>query len=177
MDGTHDLGGRQGFGPVRHSPQTQAFHAPWEKRVNAMYSLAVRMGVFNMDEYRHAIERMEPRHYMSATYYERSLTSLATLVMEKGLVSREELERREQATFPLALPAAAGRSNVTGPTSFNPGFGLPWGSKMGARRHYPLLRRIIQHKGLLHEHLSSTQRRTRIARFFDQWPGGHRRVL
>ena len=33
--------------------------------------------------------------------------------IEKGLVSREELERRAQATFPLALPAAAGRSNVT----------------------------------------------------------------
>jgi hypothetical protein len=142
-----------------------------------MYSLAVRMGVFNMDEYRHAIERMEPRHYRPANYHERSLTSLATLLIEKGLVSREELERRAQATFPLALPAAAGRSNVTGPTSFNPGFGLPWGSKMGARRHYPLLRRIIQHKGPLHEHLSSTQRRTRIVRFFDQRLGGHRRVL
>ena len=74
----YDLGSRQGFGPVRHSPQTQAFHAPWEKRVNAMYSLAVRMGVFNMDEYRHAIERMEPRHYRPANYHERSLTSLAT---------------------------------------------------------------------------------------------------
>jgi len=121
MDGIHDLGGRQGFGPVRHSPQAQAFHAPWEKRVNAMYSLAVRQGVFNMDEYRHAIERMEPRHYMSAGYYERSLTGLATLLIEKGLVSREELERRAQGAFPLALPAAPGRSNVTGPTSFNPG--------------------------------------------------------
>ena len=109
----YDLGSRQGFGPVRHSPQTQAFHALWEKRVNAMYSLAVRMGVFNMDEYRHAIERMEPHHYRPANYHERSLTSLATLLIEKGLVSREELERRAQATFPLALPAAAGRSNVT----------------------------------------------------------------
>ena len=39
----------------------------------------------------------------------------------KRLVSREELERRAQGAFPLALPAPAGRSNVTGPTSFNPG--------------------------------------------------------
>jgi nitrile hydratase subunit beta len=38
--------------------------------VNALYSLAVRHGVFNMDEYRHAIERMEPRHYLAASYYE-----------------------------------------------------------------------------------------------------------
>jgi hypothetical protein len=53
----------------------------------------VRSGLFNMDEYRHAIERMEPRHYLAASYYERSLTALATLCVEKGVVTREELER------------------------------------------------------------------------------------
>ena len=112
MDGIHDLGGRQGFGPVRHSPTAQAFHEPWEKRVNALYSLAVRLGIFNMDEYRHAIERMEPRHYLSASYYERTLTSLATLCVEKGLVTHAELVERAQGAFPLALPSAPGRSNA-----------------------------------------------------------------
>jgi len=112
MDGIHDLGGRQGFGKVRHSPTAEAFHEDWEKRVNALYSLAVRLGIFNMDEYRHAIERMEPRHYLSAGYYERTLTSLATLCVEKGIVGREELEHRAGGAFPLALPAAPGRSNV-----------------------------------------------------------------
>ena len=114
MDGIHDLGGRQGFGPVRHVADAPAFHAPWEKRINALYGLAVRLGIFNMDEYRHAIERMEPRHYLSAGYYERTLTSLATLCIEKGLLTREELERRAEGAFPLALPAAAGRANVGG---------------------------------------------------------------
>jgi nitrile hydratase beta subunit len=113
MDGMHDLGGKQGFGPVRYAPNAQAFHAPWERRVNALYSLAVKLGIFNMDEYRHAIERMEPRHYLSASYYERTLTSLATLCVEKGLMTQEELERRAQGLFPLALPSAAGRTNVT----------------------------------------------------------------
>jgi nitrile hydratase len=65
-----------------------------------------------MDEYRHAIERMEPRHYLSASYYERSLTSLATLCVEKGIVTREELERRAQGHFPLASASAPGRTNV-----------------------------------------------------------------
>lgn len=112
MDGMHDLGGKQGFGPVRHSPTAKVFHAPWEKRINALYSLAVKLGIFNMDEYRHAIERMEPRHYLSASYYERTLTSLATLCVEKGLMTREELEARAGGLFPLALPSAPGRSNV-----------------------------------------------------------------
>ncbi len=121
MDAMHDLGGKQGFGPVRHSPTAQVFHAPWEKRVNALYSLAVKLGIFNMDEYRHAIERMEPRHYLSASYYERSLTSLATLCVEKGIMTREELERRAEGLFPLALPSAAGRSNVDGRERFQVG--------------------------------------------------------
>ena len=41
MDGIHDLGGKQGFGRVRHSPVAQAFHEPWERRINALNSLAV----------------------------------------------------------------------------------------------------------------------------------------
>ena len=77
-------------------------------RANSLYAFAVRRGIFNMDEYRHAIERMEPRHYLAASYYERSLTSLATLLVEKGIVSREELERRAQGRFPLAAPSAPG---------------------------------------------------------------------
>src|SRR5678815_3030362 len=121
MDGIHDLGGRQGFGKVRHSPTAEAFHEDWEKRVNALYSLAVRLGIFNMDEYRHAIERMEPRHYLSASYYERSLTSLATLCVEKGILTAEELDRRAEGRFPLALPSAPGRSNVAGRLRYQPG--------------------------------------------------------
>ena len=112
MDGIHDLGGRQGFGPVRYTPNAPAFHAGWEVRANSLYALAVRLGIFNMDEYRHAIERMEPRHYLAASYYERSLTGLATLCVEKGIVSREELDLRAEGHFPLATPSAPGRTNM-----------------------------------------------------------------
>jgi nitrile hydratase len=121
MDGVHDLGGRQGFGPVRYMHDAAAFHARWEVRVNALYAQAVRAGLFNMDEYRHAIERMEPRHYLSASYYERSLTSLATLCVEKGIVPLAELEERAGGTFRIAQPAAPGRGNVASRTSFVPG--------------------------------------------------------
>jgi nitrile hydratase len=112
MDGMHDLGGKQGFGAVRYALNAQVFHAPWEKRVNALYSLAVKLGIFNMDEYRHAIERMEPRHYLTASYYERSLTSLATLCVEKGIFTVEELERRANGAFPLASASASSRATV-----------------------------------------------------------------
>jgi len=121
MDGMHDLGGKQGFGPVRYTHNAQAFHAQWEKRVNALYAHAVKLGIFNMDEYRHAIERMEPRHYLTASYYERSLTSLATLCVEKGVIPREELEQRANGAFPLASPSAPGRTNVAARECFKPG--------------------------------------------------------
>jgi nitrile hydratase len=121
MDGTHDLGGRQGFGAVRWTPDAQAFHAAWELRVNALYALAVRQGLFNMDEYRHAIERMEPRHYLGASYYERTLTSLATLLVEKGTMTHAELERRAEGLFPLAAPSAPGRTNAADRQRFEPG--------------------------------------------------------
>jgi nitrile hydratase len=121
MDGMHDLGGKQGFGPVRYTVGARPFHERWEVRVNALYGFAVRAGIFNMDEYRHAIERMEPRHYLAASYYERSLTSLATLLVEKGIVTRAELEERAGGGFPLAAPSAPGRSNAAVRERFQPG--------------------------------------------------------
>lgn len=121
MDGIHDLGGRQGFGRVRFTEGATAFHAPWEVRANSLYAHAVRIGIFNMDEYRHAIERMGPAHYLNASYYERSLTSLATLLVEKGVVSREELEARAGGTIPLANASAPGRGNAPSRERFRPG--------------------------------------------------------
>lgn len=121
MDGMHDLGGRQGFGRVRYTLNAPAFHATWEVRANSLYGFAVRHGIFNMDEYRHAIERMEPRHYLSASYYERTLTSLATLCVEKGVVMREELDARAGGRFPLAQPSAPGRGNAPQRERFQPG--------------------------------------------------------
>lgn len=121
MDGIHDLGGRQGFGRVRFTKDAKAFHESWEVRANALYGYAARLGLINMDEYRHAIERMDPRHYLGASYYERSLTGLATLCVEKGIVTREELERRAGGAFPLSGPSAPGRGNAPGRERFKPG--------------------------------------------------------
>jgi nitrile hydratase len=107
----HDLGGRQGFGRVRYTLDAKPFHAAWEVRANSLYALAVRLGIFNMDEYRHAIER-GTRHYLSASYYERSLTGTLTLCVEKGVMTRDELERRAGGRVPLAAASAPGRPNI-----------------------------------------------------------------
>jgi nitrile hydratase len=44
-----------------------------------------------IDEHRDAIERMRPADYLNSSYYERWLAGLCTLLIERGLLSPEEL--------------------------------------------------------------------------------------
>jgi nitrile hydratase subunit beta len=62
-----------------------------------------------LDEFRHAIERMAPRHYMAAPYYERHLTAVASLLVEKDYVTRKELEALVSGAFPLSGSIGPGR--------------------------------------------------------------------
>jgi nitrile hydratase len=118
MDGMHDLGGKQGFGRVVYP--WPAHDETWEPLVRALSAFAIKSHIYNMDEMRHAIERMEPRHYMTAEYFERHLTAVATLLVEKGVVTREELESLVDGTFPLAGPIGPGRQAAP-PQSFTIG--------------------------------------------------------
>ncbi|MBM3389805.1 MAG: nitrile hydratase subunit beta [Betaproteobacteria bacterium] len=109
MDGVHDLGGRQGFGTVQPRGHGEPFHSEAEIRIAAMWVRLVRQGLYNMDEYRHAVERMEPRHYMAASYYERTFTAVATMCVERGVFSAQELDSAAGAPVPLSRPSKAGR--------------------------------------------------------------------
>jgi nitrile hydratase len=117
VDGVHDLGGIEGFGPVEASPSEPVFHEDWERRafgVNAAVRLALQP---SGGSFRHSIERMDPVHYLDSSYYEHWLTGASTLLVEKGLVSRDELEKRAGGRFPLSRPdrgvAPAVESDVT----------------------------------------------------------------
>ena len=91
MDGVHDLGGMQGFGAVERERNEPVFHAPWEAAVVAMMRAGGARGLYNIDEFRHAIERMKPAEYLSATYYEKWLDGITRLLIEKGAVKRKIL--------------------------------------------------------------------------------------
>jgi nitrile hydratase len=114
MDGIHDLGGMNGFGPVEVEREEPVFHEPWEARAFALNFLGIGvLKAYNVHEYRHAVERMDPAHYLAASYYERWFTAVATLLIEKGVVSREELETRAGGRFPLSrAPASVGARDV-----------------------------------------------------------------
>ncbi len=95
MDGIHDLGGRQGFGPVVGEADEPAFHQRWEARVFAMVGAAEAAGALrNTDQFRHAIERIDPVAYLTHGYYGRWLGGIETLLREAGVIGDDELARR-----------------------------------------------------------------------------------
>ncbi len=113
VDGIHDLGGKQGFGPVEVEPDEPVFHEDWERKARGL-TFATLANVPNpsTSKFRHAIERMEPAHYLSSSYYEHWVTAAGTLAVEAGLVTKQDLERRAQGAFPLSAPVDAGAVKV-----------------------------------------------------------------
>lgn len=97
MSRIHDVGGQWGFGPVEPEKDEPPFHAEWEARVFALNLAMLRRGAYNLDEFRHAIERMEPDEYLRTSYYERWLGAIERLLDEKGLVEAEALAALRRA--------------------------------------------------------------------------------
>ncbi|MEF8842267.1 MAG: nitrile hydratase subunit beta [Haloarculaceae archaeon] len=89
MDGVHDMGGMHGFGPVPDDDAT--FHADWERVVYGMDKIVKAERLFNIDEKRHSIERMDPADYLGSTYFERWLDGMERLLVEKGHVKEAEI--------------------------------------------------------------------------------------
>ena len=64
MNGPHDLGGAQSFGPVAPEPDEPVFHAEWERRALALSLSMNGSGMWNIDMVRHARERIPPADYL-----------------------------------------------------------------------------------------------------------------
>jgi nitrile hydratase len=100
MNGGHDLGGMHGLGPINAEPEAAepVFHAEWERRVFGLVRAAGALGVWNGDMSRHARERQHPADYLRHSYYENWLAGLEKLVVEKGLLTAEELATGKAAS-------------------------------------------------------------------------------
>src|SRR5437660_3940582 len=104
MDGVHDLGGLDGFGPVVAPPQEPVFAEDWERRAFRANMATMAAVHPSGGQFRHSIERMDPGHYLTSSYYEHWLTGAATLIVEAGLASSEDLDQRAGGRFPLSRP-------------------------------------------------------------------------
>ncbi len=91
MSRINDVGGMVGFPPIAEEPDEPAFHADWEAHVLALNAALIRRGVYNLDEFRDAIERMPAEEYLRSSYYEKWFHAIRTLCVEKGVVTGEEL--------------------------------------------------------------------------------------
>jgi nitrile hydratase subunit beta len=111
MNSIHDLGGMDGFGPVVREKDEPLFHEAWERRVFGMWFATIGQGLYNLDEMRHAIERMSPAHYLSSPYYEHWLAGLERVLVEKGRASAAEIEAKVREFASTAPPAVPERSN------------------------------------------------------------------
>ena len=98
MNGVHDMGGMHGMGPVVIEQDEPVFHTRWEGRVYALQRTTGFHSRWNIDMVRFSRERMPPAAYLAATYYERWLFGLETLLVEQGLVTAEELATGRAAT-------------------------------------------------------------------------------
>lgn len=89
MHRTHDMGGEEA-GAVDLSEHE---HEPWEKRVDAMVRLLSddKRRIITVDEMRRGIEDLGPGVYDELSYYERWMASLTENLLEKQVITIEEL--------------------------------------------------------------------------------------
>jgi proline dehydrogenase len=89
--GHHDVGGLPGAGPI-----DQAEHAlsDWEILADAVNQALGAKGVKRTDEMRRAREEMDSEVYRNLTYYERWIASIEAILIEKKILTKEEIDRK-----------------------------------------------------------------------------------
>lgn len=97
MHGPHDVGGRDGLGPIDKEflePGIPDWRYPFEGRMHAITAMAIKNGAFNLDEQRHGIELMKWSDYLDSTYYAHWLFSVEKLLNDKGYITHEQVDER-----------------------------------------------------------------------------------
>ena len=93
MSQVHDRGGWPDAGPINKGEHD---YSMWEKQTDALLRLLVSptKKVVRVDELRRAIESFAPDAYEKMKYYERWITAIELLLVEKGILTREEIARK-----------------------------------------------------------------------------------
>jgi nitrile hydratase subunit beta len=113
MNTAHDMGGMHGFGPIQDTAiDSPLFHAQWEQRVLSLTLAMGATGSWNIDQSRAARENMNPSDYLTSSYFEIWLAGLQKLMLERGLVTQEELQTGKVSSVPLAIQRKLQVENV-----------------------------------------------------------------
>jgi len=88
VTGVHDLGGAPGAPVDKSQHETE----DWERLADAINIALDIKGLKTTDEHRRAIESLE--NYRELGYYERWVAATEKLLVEKGILTREEVDER-----------------------------------------------------------------------------------
>jgi nitrile hydratase subunit beta len=91
MNGVHDMGGMQCFGPVEPEPNEPVFHSDWEARVLALNRALGYARAWNIDMSRAAVENLPPDVYLTRSYYEKWALRMERLLLDLKLVDADEI--------------------------------------------------------------------------------------
>ncbi len=89
MDGVHDLGGMQGFGPATWPGSEEALLHDWDIRA---FALAVTTAPRSTHCFRHTIEKIGHARYLQASYYEKWLWEAEEALVETGAITHAEVD-------------------------------------------------------------------------------------
>jgi nitrile hydratase subunit beta len=122
MNGVHDMGGMQGFGPIRPEANEPVFHDPWEGRVFALSRAVAARGAANLDAARFWNESLPPADYLSMSYYEKWFVRLGENMVTAGAITRAELNAGRavagtQKAIPLTVEQVAAYMSLGTPKS------------------------------------------------------------
>jgi hypothetical protein len=92
MQGYHDLGG-QSAGPINRTEHALTL---WEKRVHVLQTLLSDpcRDLVSTHELRRGIESLGEAEYDHLGYYERWITSITNILLQKGVLTPEELGKK-----------------------------------------------------------------------------------
>ena len=90
MRGPHDVGGLPA-GTVEPHPHDLTF---WEKQIDAVRGVIGAKGLVRTDENRRYVESLGHDAYERLGYYERWTASMMRALVEKGVLSQDEIDAR-----------------------------------------------------------------------------------
>lgn len=94
MNTIHDIGGLDGLGPTLREADEPVFHEDWERQVAGLFFTTILCGIYNDDEFRQSRERLDPARYLTYSYYHQWLLAIERLLVEKNILTRDEIEAR-----------------------------------------------------------------------------------
>lgn len=104
--GYHDIGGNDA-GPI---PKVELPWLHWEKQVESVRNLLGdgTRRMLSLDELRRGFESFGEDKYKALSFYRRRLEAMVDILIEKDVISRDELEREIASVRAKWAPTSAG---------------------------------------------------------------------